>query len=119
MLEYRLRWGIEWFFAQLKSRGLNFEATPLRAGLRLERLCAVLAVPFVLAYANGLHRQARRAAPGQKNGHRVQSLFRRGLEDFTPRLLAGRLPLFGQTSLLPALHVASSFLFMFCRGVCT
>ena len=79
---YRLRWGIESFFAHLKSRGLNFEDTHLRAGPRLERLCAVLAVAFVLAYANGWRMHAQRAVPCQKNGQRAKSLFRSGLEDF-------------------------------------
>jgi hypothetical protein len=42
----------------------------------------MLAVALVLIYANGLHIQARCAAPSQKNDHRVQSLFRCSLEDF-------------------------------------
>jgi hypothetical protein len=49
---------------------------------RLERLCAVLAVAVVLAYANGWRVHSQRAASCKKNGHRAKSLFRSGLEDF-------------------------------------
>jgi hypothetical protein len=69
---YRLRRGIESFFAQFKSRGLNFEAIPLRAGLGLERLCAVLAVAFVLPTSTagtgrpGAQPQTKRTAIARK-----------------------------------------------------
>ena len=78
---YRLRWGIESFFAHLKSRGLNFEDTHLQAGLRIERLCAVLAAAFVIAYRNGLRIQTHNGGIRLKrHGYRAKSLFRSGLE---------------------------------------
>ena len=87
---YRLRWGIELFFSHLKSRGLNFEDTHLSEGVRIERLCAVLAVAFTLCYRNGA-RVVRAKAPAlKKHGHAAKSVFRVGLEDFISAIYAGR-----------------------------
>jgi hypothetical protein len=66
---YRLRWGIESFFAHLKSRGLNVEHTHLSGRIRIERLCAVLAAAFVMAYRNGVRVHARRGCTIKKHGY--------------------------------------------------
>lgn len=100
---YRLRWGIELFFAHLKSRGLNFEDTHLRTGKRIERLCAVLAVAFVIAYRNGVRVQASVGCVLKKHGYRAKSLFRSGLEQIIRAFISEDLRLLARIfSSLPA-----------------
>lgn len=77
---YRHRWSIEVLFGALKRRGFDFEATHLRAGARIEKLVAVLALAFTWAHLVG-QSVARRHPPAlKKHGRKARSLFRLGLD---------------------------------------
>src|SRR4051812_50111042 len=53
LAHYRRRWAIETLFAATKTRGFNFEDTPLIHPDRIGKLLAVLAVAFAFAHATG------------------------------------------------------------------
>ena len=90
---YRLRWNIELSFGHLKSRGLNMEATHVSKPARIERLCAVVAVAFVIAYRNGVRIEQKRAIQRKKHGYCAKSVFRAGLEQIISALMRADVPL--------------------------
>ena len=55
--EYKERWKIETLFGCLKTRGFDFEATPITDQKRLEKRLAFLTIAFCWSYivGEGLH----------------------------------------------------------------
>jgi hypothetical protein len=77
---YRKRWGIEMFFADSKTRGLNLEDTRLTDPAKLHLLTAILAL--AVAWAHRAARLVLKAkAPARKShGYFAKSYFRTGLD---------------------------------------
>ena len=78
---YRKRWQVETFFAAIKSRGFNLEATHISDPERIAKLMGLLAIAFTWAYRVGLwvHQHLKPIAV-KSHGRRAQSLFRYGLD---------------------------------------
>jgi hypothetical protein len=84
------------FFSHLKTRGLNFEQTHLCEAARIERLVAVLAVAFVIAYRHGAVLATRCAVANKQHGVASKSIFRLGPEDIIHTLFACSAPLLAE-----------------------
>ena len=77
---YKKRWGIEVFFANLKSRGFDLEATHLVHEDRIEKLVALLAIACSWAHIVGEWVAKQHPLKIKTHGHREKSLFRYGLD---------------------------------------
>ena len=86
MEEYRRRWKIEVLFEALKSRGFNFEDTPLKHEKRLQTLFSVLALAFCWAYQVGAWRHEVKPIRIKTHQRPAKSIFRYGL-DWIPQAL--------------------------------
>lgn len=85
---YRKRWAIESFFADAKSRGLNFEDTRLTCPRKLALLTAILAIAIAWANATAARLLGHRAPPRKRHGYPAKSLFRIGLDHLRRQLRA-------------------------------
>src|SRR4051795_9370284 len=94
LAHYRRRWAIETPFAApkavaaTKSRGFNFEDTPLIHPDRIGKLLAVLAVAFAFAHATGEWQAKHRPIIIKAHKRRAQSIFRVGFDLLRKILLA-------------------------------
>ena len=87
---YKKRWGIEVFFANLKSRGFDLEATHLVHEDRIEKLVAIVAIAFSWAHIVGEWIAKHHPLKIKKHGYREKSLFRYGLDYLQYLLLNSR-----------------------------
>ena len=78
---YGLRWGIETFFGNSKSRGFDFEATHVTQPEKLNLLLGVMSLAIFWALQTGTY-LAQHAKPLKlkKHGRPELSLFRYGLD---------------------------------------
>lgn len=87
---YRMRWTIETLFSNIKTRGLNLEATHLTDPEKLATLVGILAISVMLtAKAGDLAEQAA-PIPIKKHGYKARATFAKGLD--TLRNLLARPP---------------------------
>jgi hypothetical protein len=63
---YSRRWEIETLFGALKSRGFNFEDTPLTHPERIGKLLGLLALAFAWTYRTGETLAAQQPIPFKK-----------------------------------------------------
>ena len=80
ILHYAKRWEIETLFSCLKSRGFNFEDTPITILERIEKLLVLLTIAFCWAYKTGEWRHTQKAIKIKKHGRKAISYFRYGLD---------------------------------------
>lgn len=85
---YRKRWAIESFFADAKTRGLNFEDTRLTDPRKLALLTAIIAIAIAWANAAAVRLLGRKSPPRKKHGYLAKSLFRIGLDHLRRQLRA-------------------------------
>lgn len=86
--EYQTRWKIEELFACLKSRGFNFEDTPLTDPQKISKIVAALTLAFLWAVKTGqwLH-QLKPIRPKKTLQRPIKSIFRYGLDQLQNVLL--------------------------------
>ncbi len=80
--QYALRWGVESFFAAIKTTGFDFEATHLNQRPRIDKLLSLVAVAFCWAHRIGewLHHSGVKTLRFKAHGRRAKSIFRHGLD---------------------------------------
>lgn len=80
--DYRLRWSIECFFSHLKLKGFDMESTHLQKRTRIKKLCALLAVAFVIAHKTGQILEHKKICSLYIRKHKKpgKSIFRIGLD---------------------------------------
>jgi len=80
---YRLRWGIEVFFQNAKSRGFNLEKTHLRDLNRIAKLFAVISIASCWLMLIGTWMTEKiKTVPIKNHLHPANSIFRIGLDTF-------------------------------------
>lgn len=75
---YARRWRIECSFAQLKSRGFNFEDTHFTIKARVGNLLKLLVISFAICYLIGLIGAKINPILIKKHGRKLNSFFRHG-----------------------------------------
>lgn len=77
---YAKRWRIECLFAQLKSRGFNFEDTHFTIKNRVGNLLKLLVISFAICYLIGLVAAKANPILIKKHGRKLKSFFRYGYD---------------------------------------
>ena len=73
---YRMRWGIETFFAHCKKNGFNLEDTHITDPKKMNKLLAVVAVAFCICYL-----KSPMATQKDSGIAKRKSIFRDGMEE--------------------------------------
>jgi hypothetical protein len=78
---YRKRWSIEVFFQSIKKRGFDLESSHLQDLSKLKKLFALVCIAYSLCLQTGIeHNEKVQKIRLQKNGYKVHSFFRNGLD---------------------------------------
>lgn len=77
---YSKRWRIECLFANLKSKGFNFEDTHFTAKDRIGNLTKLIVLAFTICYLIGLVRASYKPILVKKHGYKQNSFFRYGYD---------------------------------------
>ncbi len=77
---YAKRWRIECLFANLKSKGFNFEDTHVTVKERIENLTKLIVLALTICYLIGLVRASQRPIMIKKHGYKQNSFFRYGYD---------------------------------------
>ncbi len=81
---YRYRWTIELMFRNMKTSGFDMENTHMKAGEKIEKLMAIIAIALVLCYFAGAEQEEIKPTPYKKTvGSFLYSTFKRGVEHLT------------------------------------
>jgi len=84
---YLKRWTIECMFANLKSKGFNFEDTHFTVQARVDNLTKLLALACAIALLLGIVRSINNPITIKKHGYKQHSYFRYGLDLIIAQLL--------------------------------
>ena len=83
MLElYADRWSIEKMFSHWKSRGFDFECSPITNCKRLMGLIGLIALAYTIVHQWGTRLNRKLAIKRKKHGYLAKSIFRYGLDQF-------------------------------------
>lgn len=77
---YAKRWHIECLFANLKTKGFNFEDTHFTAKDRIGNLTKLIVLAFTICYLIGLVRASYKPIIVKKHGYKQNSFFRYGYD---------------------------------------
>ncbi len=77
---YAKRWRIECLFANLKTKGFNFEDTHITRKDRIGNLTKLIVLAFAVCYLLGLVRASVKPIIIKKHGYKQHSFFRHGLD---------------------------------------
>lgn len=77
---YAKRWRIECLFANLKTKGFNFEDTHFTAKDRIGNLTKLIVLAFTICYLIGLVRASYKPILVKKHGYKQNSFFRYGYD---------------------------------------
>jgi len=77
---YAKRWRIECLFANLKTKGFNFEDTHFTAKNRIGNLTKLIVLAFTICYLIGLVRASYKPIIVKKHGYKQNSFFRYGYD---------------------------------------
>lgn len=80
---YRMRWGIEIFFAHCKKNGFNLEDTHMTHSKKMNKLLAVVAVAFCICYLRSPMAKQENSSIAKR-----KSIFRDGMEEIQKMLLS-------------------------------
>ena len=80
---YRIRWGIETFFAHCKKNGFNLEDTHMTHSKKMDKLLAAVAVAFCICYL-----KSPMATQQNKSIAKRKSIFRDGMEGIQKMLMS-------------------------------
>ena len=84
---YLKRWAIECLFANLKSKGFNFEDTHFTQKDRIGNLTKLLAIACAITLLLGIVRSIRNPIIIKKHGYKQNSYFRYGLDFLINQLI--------------------------------
>lgn len=80
LARYKLRWGIECLFRNLKTKGFDLESTHMSSMEKIETLLCLLTLAVVWSYKVGEITATKRPIKVKSHGRRQQSIFRVGLD---------------------------------------
>jgi len=100
---YRRRWAVEPQFRNIKTAGINFEDTHIKAPEKLEKIMAITAITIALCVCNGQEQERLKPTPYKKTIRTcLYSTFRRGF-DFLRKWLSKNMHLKEVTMLFDSL----------------